>query len=93
MQAKIYKPIKSAMQSGVANTEKWILDFVQQEGSRFIEHILGWTASKDMNQEIRLSFNNKEEAISFANKHNLDYEVIEPQQRKVIKKSYADNFR
>jgi hypothetical protein len=93
MQAKIYQPTKSAMQSGVAYTDKWILDFTTEKGSRFIENMLGWTASKDMKQEVRLTFNTKEEAISFANKNNIEYEVIEPHFRKIVKKSYADNFK
>jgi hypothetical protein len=93
MQAKIYQPAKSAMQSGVGNNKKWILDFINEKGSRFIEDILGWTASKDMNQEIRLTFNTKEEALKFADNHNIAYELIEPHERKIVKKSYAENFK
>jgi DNA polymerase/3'-5' exonuclease PolX len=93
MQAKIYQPTKSAMQSGVGNLKKWILDYTPQKDSRFIDKMIGWTGSKDMNQEVRLSFNSKDEAINFANHHNIEYELIEPHVRKVVKKSYAENFK
>ena len=66
MQAKIYQPTKSAMQSGMGNVKKWLLEYESHKNDRFIENIMGWTASKDMTQEIKLSFASKEEAIKGA---------------------------
>ena len=64
MKAKIYKPAKTAMQSGRAKYNKWVL-----------------------------KFSSKEDAINYAKKNNIDYEVLETSERKVINKSYADNFK
>ena len=92
MKAKIYKPAKNAMQSGIANVQKWIIEF-EQKNSRFTDPLMGWTGSTDMNQEIKLKFNSKEEAISYAQRNDIEYEVIEPKTHKPIIKSYADNFK
>ena len=92
MQASIYKPTKTTMQSGKCNTNHWILKF-QHDGSREIEPLMGWTSSKDMMQEVRLKFPDKEKAIIFAKENHLDYEIIEPQAKKFTKRSYADNFK
>lgn len=92
MQVSIYKPTKTTTQSGNLNTNHWILKF-QHDGSRKIEPLMGWTSSKDMMQEVRLKFPDKEKAIIFAKENNLDYEIIEPQAKKITKRSYADNFK
>ncbi len=92
-QATIYSPAKSAMQSGKANLGKWLVEFEQiADNHRFIEPIMGWTGSADMNQELRLKFQTKEEAIGYAERNNIDYTVIEPKKHKAILQSYADNF-
>ena len=92
MQASIYKPTKTTMQSGNANTIHWILKF-QHDGSRKIEPLMGWTSSKDTMQEVKLKFSSKEKAIIFAKENQLDYKIIEPQVKKFTKRSYADNFK
>lgn len=92
MQACIYQPAKTAMQSGKICSKHWILKF-EHDGSRFIEPIMGWTASEDMSQEIKLKFSTKEMAVAFAEKNHIEYEVIEPQRHNFIKRSYADNFK
>ena len=92
MQASIYQPTKTTMQSGVHNCKNWILEFTH-DGSRKIEPIMGWVSSEDMLQEVKLKFPNKDAAINFAKKNNLSYEVIEPQHKKFSKRSYADNFK
>jgi hypothetical protein len=92
MSAKIYRPARTAMQSGQASTHDWVLVF-EDTDSRFKDPLMGWTGSTDMNQEVKLKFHTKEEAIRFAEEHNMVYEVIEPQERKVKPKSYADNFK
>ena len=88
--AKIYKPTKTAMQSGFRNTKSWILEFDTLD--KGVNHLMGWETSNDTMSEVRLEFSSKERAVNYANKNNIDYYVVEPQRRKVIKKSYADNF-
>jgi len=87
---KIYKPTKTAMQSGNRNSKKWALEFdTLQTG---INPLTGWQTSRDTMSEIKIEFLNKDQAISYAKKNNLDYYVIEPEKREITKKSYTDNF-
>ena len=88
--AKIYKPTKSAMQSGRGNINKWLLKFDTTNTS--INPLTGWESSKDTMSEIKLEFKSKIQAINFAKKNNIDYYIVESHERKIIKKSYADNF-
>ena len=88
--AKIYIPTKTAMQSGKRNNQKWILEFETSDTG--INTLMGWETSTDTMSEVKLEFDTKELAINFAKKNNIDYYIIEPQKRKTIKKSYADNF-
>ena len=88
--AKIYLPTKSAMQSGKGKTEKWVLEFVSQKSK--YNPLMGWESSKDTNSQIKLNFSSKEQAIEYANKNNIKYKLIEPNKRKFVIKSYADNF-
>ena len=88
--AKIYKPSKTAMQSGTKKFDKWIIEFVTDDPGT--NPLMGWESSTDTYSEIKLEFTNKDLAIEFAQKNNLSFEVIEPKKRKIIKKSYADNF-
>lgn len=92
MQVRIYKPTRTAMQSGVANTKHWLLEFIGDD-TRFIEPVMGWTASKNMLNEVSIKFETKEEAVEFANSNNYSYELIEPQEKKFTKRTYADNFK
>ncbi len=87
---KIYKPTKTAMQSGVKKFDKWIIEFITNKPG--INPLMGWESSTDMNGEISLEFSSKDLAVDYAKKNNLDYEVIEPKNRRLIKKSYSDNF-
>jgi hypothetical protein len=92
MKVRIFQPPKTAMQSGRAGTEKWILEFAP--GSpRVADPLMGWTSSGDTRSQVRLTFDTKDEAIAFAEKHGLPYVVEEPQERRFRPKSYADNFR
>lgn len=88
--AKIYKPTKTAMQSGSRNTKNWILEFDTQRTDT--SPLMGWVSSSDTMSEVKLEFSTKEQALSYAKKNNIDYYVVEPQKPKVIKKSYTDNF-
>ena len=90
MKVKIYKPTKTAMQSGFRNTKKWLIEFDTKD--KGVNPLMGWESSKDTMSEVKLEFETKDQAIKFANKNNLDYYLIGPQKRKLIKKSYTDNF-
>ena len=78
------------MQSGKRNTKNWILEFDTLNTG--INPLMGWETSQDTMSEIKLEFSNKEQAINYAKKNNIDYYILEPQKSKIIKKSYADNF-
>jgi len=78
------------MQSAKGNTRNWLLEFDTKNTE--INPLMGWETSKDMMSEIKLEFSTKEQATNYAKKNNIDYYIIEPQKRKIIKKSYSDNF-
>ena len=88
--AKIYKPTKTAMQSGKRNTKNWLLEFDTLDTG--INPLMGWETSKDTMSEVKLEFSSKDQAINYAKKNSIDFYVIEPQKSKIIKKTYADNF-
>ncbi len=88
--AKIYKPSKTAMQSGIKKFDKWIIEFITEKPG--INPLMGWESSTDTNSELKLEFSSKELAIEYAKKNKINFELIEPKIRKIVKKSYADNF-
>ena len=91
MTARIYKPARTAMQSGTAKTKSWVLEF-EPEAPRVVEPLMGWTSSTDMKSQIRLRFATREEAVAYCEREGIAYQVIEPKEpvRRAI--SYADNF-
>jgi hypothetical protein len=92
MKVKIYSPAKSAMQSGKAKNNKWLLEPIEEKNIRFINPLTGWVSCDDTMSQIKLFFSNKEEAIKYANAKNWQYQVIEPEISAHKKKSYASNF-
>jgi hypothetical protein len=92
MSAKIYRPAKTAMQSGKAKTNVWVLEF-DQEMPRKIDPIMGYTSSGDMRQQLKLTFESQEQAEEYAKRNGIAYRVIAPKEsiRQVL--SYTDNFR
>ena len=88
--AKIYKPSKTAMQSGTKKFDKWVIQFITKKPD--INPLMGWESSSDTYTELNLEFKTKELAIEYAKKNKIDYELIEPNVRKFNKKSYSDNF-
>jgi len=88
--AKIYIPNKNPMQSGLGKNDKWILEFETKNPTK--NPLMGWESSSDTLTEVKLEFSSKELAMNYAKKNNLDFEIIEPKKRKIVKKSYADNF-
>jgi len=92
MVARIYRPAKTAMQSGRANTKEWVLDF-EPGAPRTPDPLMGWTSSTDMLAQVHLSFDTKEQAIAYAEREGIPYRVFEPNPRRPKIKSYSDNFR
>ena len=78
------------MQSGLGKTDKWILEFETKDPTK--NPLMGWESSTDTLTEVKLEFSSKELAMIYAKNNNLDFEIIEPKKRKIVKKSYADNF-
>jgi NADH dehydrogenase ubiquinone Fe-S protein 4 len=91
MTARIYKPARTAMQSGTAKTKEWVLDY-EPEQPRAIEPLMGWTSSGDMKQQLRLFFDTKEEAIAYSERNGIAYELFESVPRQRPRISYSDNF-
>ena len=89
--AKIYKPSKTAMQSGTKKYDKWIIEFVTEKPGT--NPLMGWESSTDTYTELILEFNSKDLAIEYAKKNKIDYELIKSNTRKINKRSYADNFK
>ena len=88
--AKIYKPTKTSMQSGLGKTKKWVLEYIDESTS--INPLMGWESSTNTLSEIKLFFDSKDQAIEYANKKDIDFVIIENNQRSFVKKSYTDNF-
>ena len=91
MTARIYKPARTAMQSGQAKTKEWTLDY-EPEQPRAVEPLMGWTSSGDMRQQVRLRFDTKEEAVAYAERSGVAYRVEEPKPVTTKILSYSDNF-
>ena len=88
---RIYKPTKTAMQSGRANTKRWLLEFDPTDRIE-ADALMGWAGSHDTNRQLRLWFPSKEEAIAYAERKGLQFRVEEPNPRNIKPRSYADNF-
>lgn len=90
--AKIFKPVKTATQSGRAKTKKWVLEY-ELETRRQPEALMGWVSSGDTLNQVKIGFDTQEEAIAFADKKGWDYSVVEPQSRRLKPRTYLDNFK
>ena len=93
MRARIYQPAKTAMQSGTAKTKGWVLEFAPAS-AREVDPLMGWTSSSDTQSQVKLRFDTKEAAQSYARDHGIDAIVLEPKKRKanVRPRGYAENF-
>ena len=91
MLARIYKPARTAMQSGTAKTKEWVLEY-EPEAPRAVEPLMGWTSSSDMKRQVRLRFATREEAVAYAERHGIAYQLFEPQEPARRSMAYADNF-
>ncbi|MFK7761645.1 MAG: ETC complex I subunit [Roseobacter sp.] len=93
MRARIYKPAKTAMSSGMGKTHKWILEFAPAS-AREVDPLMGWTSSDDMQSQVQLHFDSKEAAIEYAQEKGIDAEVQEPKTRRpnIRPGGYGENF-
>ena len=91
MEARIYRPAKTAMQSGQARTKAWRLDYVL-ETPKPLDALMGWAGSGDPNEQVSVSFESRDAAIAFCRKRGIAYRLVEPHDRKLHIKTYADNF-
>lgn len=92
MTARIYRPARTAMQSGTAKTERWLLEY-EPERPREIEPLMGWTSSSDMKSQLRLWFDNEAEAVAYATRNGIPFRVEQPHDPKRRSVSYSDNFK
>jgi len=90
MKVRIFKPAKTAMQSGTANTQEWVLE--PEPSPKQVDPLMGWTSSRFTMEQVRLSFTTLDEAKAYAEKEGWQYTVEQPQLRPVRPKAYADNF-
>ena len=93
MRARIYRPARTAMQSGTAKTRQWLLEFMPAQARR-IDPLMGWTSSGDMDAQVRLRFDDRASAEAYAKEYGIDYIVIEPKDRSANLRpgGYGDNF-
>ncbi len=92
MLARIFQPSKTAMQSGKANTAKWVLEF-EAEAARRVDPLMGWTSGADTRAgQVRLTFDTREAAVAFAEARSIPYQVIASHAPAPVAKAYADNF-
>lgn len=93
MRARIYRPARNAMTSGMAKTRKWVLDYAPAS-AREVDPLMGWTSSDDTQSQVRLRFDSKEAALEYAEDHGIDAEVVEPKPRKanIRPGGYGENF-
>jgi hypothetical protein len=90
--ARIYRPTKTAMQSGRALARRWVLEY-EPETPRRADPLMGWASAQDTLNEVQLRFDTRDAAVAFADRLGLDYTIIAPQDSADKPKSYADNFR
>ncbi|MFV0490501.1 MAG: ETC complex I subunit [Pseudorhodobacter sp.] len=93
MRARIYQPARNAMQSGTAKTHHWVLEFAPAS-ARGVDPLMGWTSSDDMASQVRLRFDSREAALSYAKAKGIDATVAEPKLRKpnIRAGGYGENF-
>ena len=89
---KIYRPAKTATQSGRARSARWVLEFPTALAQRR-DSLMGWAGRGDTRRQVRLEFDSEDDAVAFARRNGLSYAVEPARERRVRPKSYADNFR
>ena len=89
--ARIFRPSKSAMQSGHAKSNNWCLEF-ESTAVKSAEPLMGWTSSSDTQGQVKLTFESREDAIAYAQRHGLAFQVPDTKDPKRIPRAYAENF-
>ena len=92
MDARIFKPKKSAMTSGRGKTREWVLEFISDAAARSADPLMGWTSINDTSGQVRMTFETREQAIAYAKRQNITFSVEEAAERKRLIKSYSENF-
>lgn len=92
MSARIFQRQQSAMQSGKARTEEWVLEFEQSE-ARQADPLMGWTGSGDTQAQVSLTFPTKDAAKDYAAKYSIPARVHATPRKSLKLQAYADNFR
>lgn len=92
MSARIFQRPKNAMQSGRANTDKWMLEFEPSDPQR-PDPLTGWAGSADTRRQLKLMFPTLEAAKAYAERERIVYHVVPAPERKLKIQAYADNFR
>lgn len=93
MVAKIYQPARSAMQSGTAKTHEWVLEYAPAD-ARVLDPLMGWTGSDDMESQVILRFETSAEAVAYATRQGIAYQIADPKPRRHVlrQNGYGDNF-
>jgi hypothetical protein len=91
MFARIYRPSKTAMQSGRAKSQHWMLEFEPAMAKR-PDPLMGWASTGDTRRQVKLNFDTKEEAVAYAQRHGIAFQVFEARETPRKIKAYADNF-
>ena len=91
IKAKAYKNSASSTQSGQKRTDHWVLEPIFTQNS-VKDDLMGWSGGNDIKKQIKLKFSSINDLKRYAEKYNISLEIIEPKEKKVIIKSYADNF-
>ena len=92
MVARIYRPSKTAMQSGKGKTAMWVVEH-EPAAPRKVEPLMGYTSSSDMLSQVRLKFETREEAVRYAETNGIEFRIIEPKEQRRRPMSYSENFR
>jgi hypothetical protein len=92
MRARIFRQPKNAMQSGYAATQDWVLEF-EATGPRRADPLMGWIGGTDTRSQVRLVFESRDEAVAYAERQGLMFDIELPQERAIRPKAYADNFK
>lgn len=91
MLAKIYRPARNAMQSGTAKSKDWVLEF-DNDTVRTVDPLMGWIGNGDTSTQVKLTFETRDEAIDYARRQGIPFQVTEARTPKRVIKSYAENF-
>jgi hypothetical protein len=93
VEVRIRQRIKSSMQSGRANENRWIVEFEPAEAKR-PDPLMGWAGSGDTRDQVKLGFPTVEAAKAYCERHGLNYHISAASLgRKIKLQAYADNFK